>query len=103
MGGVKETRTVPLVTADELLEMFRPPTLWKMDVEGAEMEVFQAAERLLSEVRPIIYVEVRAKNQESFAALARKHRYRMFDPSEPLGLSRMELPVPKFNCLAIPD
>lgn len=57
-GGVRATLTVPTLTLDALLDHFGPPTLVKIDVEGAEEEVLRGATRLLSEARPVIYIEI---------------------------------------------
>lgn len=48
---------VPTITLDGLLGSVLPPTLVKIDVEGAEVEVLRGAERLLSSVRPVLYLE----------------------------------------------
>lgn len=40
-------------------ESMPPPTLIKIDVEGAEKEVFDGADRVLREARPIVLAEIR--------------------------------------------
>ena len=48
---------VPTITLDEIAERLGLiPDVMKMDVEGAEMEVFRGAERVLSEARPTIFL-----------------------------------------------
>ena len=56
-GGERSRIVVPTVTLDSLLERFDPPTFIKVDVEGAEIDVFQGAQRILAEVRPTVYYE----------------------------------------------
>jgi FkbM family methyltransferase len=43
---------VPVVSLDEYFEERRPPTLIKMDIEGAEADALHGAERLISAGRP---------------------------------------------------
>jgi len=43
---------------DALLNELRNPSLIKIDVEGFELEVLKGSERLLSEIRPILIIEV---------------------------------------------
>lgn len=43
---------------DMLLGELRAPSVVKIDVEGFELEVLKGAERLLSEVRPILLMEI---------------------------------------------
>ncbi|TAM84360.1 MAG: FkbM family methyltransferase [Acidobacteria bacterium] len=52
--------TVPAKRLDDLLEEFPGfhPTVLRMDVEGAEMMALEAAQRLLQEYRPRIFVEI---------------------------------------------
>ncbi len=59
-GGERSRIFVPTVTLDSLLERFQPPTFIKIDVEGAEVEVLQGAQRILKKTRPVIYFEVKA-------------------------------------------
>lgn len=56
-GGERARMLVPTVTLDSLLEKLEPPTLIKIDVEGAEVGVLEGAEHILNAVRPVIYLE----------------------------------------------
>lgn len=48
---------VPTVTLDEIAEtMNLAPDVLKIDVEGAEMEVFRGGEKLLRRARPTIFL-----------------------------------------------
>ena len=57
-GGERARLTVPTITLDTLLDNCGPPTLVKIDVEGAEEAVLRGATRLLRNIRPAIYLEI---------------------------------------------
>lgn len=57
-GGVRETRNVPVLTLDLLASSAPPPTLIKIDVEGAEWAVLQGAREIIRKFRPTIAIEV---------------------------------------------
>jgi FkbM family methyltransferase len=57
MAGV-DTIGVQAISLDEFARFAPPPDFIKCDVEGAEMEVFRGARRLLAESRPRILCEV---------------------------------------------
>lgn len=56
-GGVRGQLMVPTITLDLLLDQFGPPTLIKIDVEGAEVHVLRGASRVLAH-KPTIYIEI---------------------------------------------
>ena len=103
MGGIRETRRVPAFTLDELLDTFPAPSLLKIDVEGAEMQVLSGASRMLSEIRPVLYLEVTPleTTQKPIAEMLRKFGYRFFCGDEPKD-QRKEYELPPFNCIALP-
>jgi FkbM family methyltransferase len=74
--GERARLTVPTISLDSLLENFRPPTLVKIDVEGAEAAVLAGAKRLLAEVRPRFYLEI-ASDRDDIAPALRAAGYRM--------------------------
>lgn len=57
-GGERSRMLVPTITLDALLDAALAPTLVKIDVEGAEVDVLRGAERLLNDIRPILYLEI---------------------------------------------
>lgn len=63
---IKECVTVETVAIDDLLEQqeIEPPTLVKIDVEGAEINVLQGMSQTLKKYHPIIIYEVDDENQE---------------------------------------
>jgi FkbM family methyltransferase len=61
-GATPQTITVEAVSLDEFAASHAPPDLVKCDVEGAEVAVFQGAERLLIEKRPILLVETHGRD-----------------------------------------
>jgi FkbM family methyltransferase len=62
-----ERRTVPGVALDDL--QAPRPTLVKIDVEGAELDVLDGMQRLLAEVQPVVVCEMHGKNREFCAAM----------------------------------
>jgi FkbM family methyltransferase len=59
---------VPLVTLDELAENL-PPTLIKIDVEGAELDVLEGAKDTLARDRPVVVCEVHDTAEQCAALL----------------------------------
>jgi FkbM family methyltransferase len=68
-GGSRAVLTVPMVTLDDLLDHRPAPTFIKIDVEGAEVDVLRGATRLLSEARPVFYIEVDAAQADACRAI----------------------------------
>lgn len=69
---------VVAVTLDFLLEHWPAPDVVKIDVEGAEAFVLEGANRLLSEVAPIFYIEVSDQNSNAVSECFRRHGYDIF-------------------------
>jgi FkbM family methyltransferase len=65
---LKGSITVDLVTIDDLIiqQSFPPPDLVKVDVEGAEMKVFQGMVQTIGKFRPIIVYEIDDGNEQAF-------------------------------------
>jgi FkbM family methyltransferase len=70
---VIEVETIPI---DELVERgdLEPPSLVKIDVEGAELEAVRGMRRTIQRYRPVILCEMHGTNAE-FAALMRELGY----------------------------
>jgi FkbM family methyltransferase len=58
------TVEVEAIALDDYAEVSRPPTLIKIDVEGAEGEVLRGSERIFSAFRPVLICEVHHKRAE---------------------------------------
>jgi FkbM family methyltransferase len=91
-GGARSRLMVPTITLDQLLENFGPPTIVKIDVEGAEVEVLKGGRRLLEEARPIIYIEATPKTYPECEEILSRSGYSLTKAAElnwlatPLGL-----------------
>ena len=102
MGGVRDRVPVRTFTLDHLLDSYPMPDLLKIDVEGAEFQVLQGASRMLSDVRPKIYVEVGSDLSDSVTAKLREHDYALLDPMSPKN-RRTSMVKCAFNTLAVPQ
>lgn len=74
-GGLRNSVTVQTKTADQCLDEYPHPSFIKCDIEGAEALLLEGATRLLSEVRPVICMEVRDTTADDVAAAFRRHSY----------------------------
>jgi len=63
-AGTEETIQVDAVSLDDYVCTERAPDFLKCDVEGAEVEVFRGAERLLKEKRPGIICEMHSEENQ---------------------------------------
>lgn len=80
---------VPTWTLDGLLEHFPAPDVLKMDIEGAELMALRGARKLLSEVRPILILEVKEQNQSPVADMLRGLDYNIYrDDLTPIDTGR---------------
>lgn len=84
-GGVRESQTVLTVSLDWMAEQIPPPDVLKIDVEGAELNVFRGAIRLLKETQPALIFEATAGNWEEESDLLRSLGYTFFDGDQPPG------------------
>lgn len=68
---------IPSIALDDFIQRAPPPHLIKCDVEGAEVEVFQGAQKLLAQYKPIVVCEIHSDGnlellQQLFSGLAYK-------------------------------
>lgn len=101
-GGAREVQWVVAVTLDWLLDQLGPPTVVKIDTEGAELFCLRGADRLLSEVRPTILCEVSEATSREVGELLASHGYALYDAASPPA-ERRRLDEPVWNTLAIPE
>lgn len=99
-GGTRLVQYVPTITLDALLGRFRCPRFVKIDVEGAEAMVLEGAERLLSECRPSLYIEVGAEQRQRVSDMLKGRRYRLYDGDSEDG---REIGECAWNTLAVPQ
>jgi FkbM family methyltransferase len=62
-----ETISVPMVALDDYFRTDQRISLLKIDVEGAELEVFKGAERILREQSPLLMFECENRHLESIS------------------------------------
>ncbi len=98
-GGVRYNQDVVTISLDSLLDYYRAPSLVKIDVEGAEIFALRGATRLLSEIRPKIYIEVGGEQSEEATKILMDNGYELFDGESPTFASVDHC---VFNTLAIP-
>lgn len=82
LEGNKGVLIVPIFTLDELIEMghLEPPSLLKVDVEGAESQVLEGAARTLEMYKPSLFLALHgeAQRQKCFRFLW-EHSYEIFN------------------------
>jgi FkbM family methyltransferase len=101
-GGVRELETVVTVSLDWLAHRLPPPDVLKIDVEGAELNVFRGARQLLQAKRPILIFELTRPNWNEESRLLNELGYTLFDSELPPA-SRKPLTGPTYNILGIPS
>lgn len=87
--GERSRIVVPTITLDSLLERFDPPTFIKIDVEGAEAEVFEGAQSILKGARPIIYYEAVASTEDRCSQILALAGYKV---SKGAGMNWLAMP-----------
>jgi FkbM family methyltransferase len=95
----EELRLVPTMSIDALANALKPPTVLKIDVEGAEIDVLRGGETTISRSRPIILIEAQRRLHAPISAFFEKHRYVMLD-----GAAEHQSPLahPVWDTVAIP-
>ena len=64
--GARQTLTVPLLRLDDLLDSTPPPTIVKIDVEGAELGVLQGMTETIRRFKPVLIYEVDDGDRDAF-------------------------------------
>jgi FkbM family methyltransferase len=74
-GGERTRVEVRTVTMDSMIDEWGAPNFIKMDIEGAEPLALRGARRLLSEVQPVIFLEVSADSAEEIRHVLEEANY----------------------------
>ena len=97
-----ERISVMAVSLDWCLERLPAPQVVKVDVEGAEVDVLEGAQRLLDVTRPTFIMEVGPRNTDKVANVFGKHRYAIYDGALP-KCDRIPLDRAPWTTIAIPE
>jgi FkbM family methyltransferase len=100
-GGSREQQSVIAVTLDWLMDSLPAPSVLKIDVEGAELEVLKGAHRLFETVRPVVFCEVIPASEPGVTDFFTEHDYQIFNGELPPG-ERQPLPASPWCTVAIP-
>jgi FkbM family methyltransferase len=96
---VEELRSVATMRIDTLSKTLAPPTVVKIDVEGAEVEVLEGGEVTISNYRPTMLVEGPSELKDPMRAFFEKHDYVILD-----GGAEHQSPLrdPVWDTVAVP-
>jgi FkbM family methyltransferase len=100
-GGAREEQTIVALTLDWMLEFESAPSLIKIDVEGAELEVLAGSSRLFEVCRPIVLCEVIPDTAPEVTEFFSSRGYQIFD-GETEPTKRQPLDLAPWSTLAIP-
>lgn len=101
-GGTRYSQSVAAITLDLMSHFYNPPSVLKIDVEGAELEVLKGGQSIIAQARPTIICEV--TNQATapeIGHLLRGLGYQMYDADLAPSV-RVPLEQPAYNTLALP-
>ncbi|MER8867817.1 FkbM family methyltransferase [Mesorhizobium sp. M0751] len=70
-GGARSSALVPTFELDSLLAYCAPPSVVKIDVEGAENLVLDGMTKILSTIRPKLYCEVTSDKRKTLEIMER--------------------------------
>lgn len=102
-GGVRQQFSVMTVTVDWLLAHFPAPDFVKCDAEGAEAMILRGAGKLLSDVRPVIIIEMAAENAAECSAIFASHDYVTMSAYDPVSAEGAVTDISElWDVLAIP-
>ena len=100
-GGSRSLEQTVTPTLAFPLEHFPPPTVLKMDAEGAELKALRGASKLLLVVRPVIWCEVAPENAVSVGELLCEAGYHIYAAALPPD-KRTPLQRASWATLAVP-
>jgi FkbM family methyltransferase len=95
----EELRSVATMRIDTLSKTLAPPTVVKIDVEGAEVEALEGGDATISNYRPTMLVEGPSELKDSMRAFFEKHDYVILD-----GGAEHQSPLqdPVWDTVAVP-
>jgi FkbM family methyltransferase len=96
---VKERRSVATMRIDSLSEFLAPPTVLKIDVEGAEVNVLESGNATISKHRPTILIEGPQELWDPMWAFFERHHYVLLDGSIE---DKSPLAQPAWDTVAVP-
>lgn len=94
-----ELRSVATMRIDTLSKTLVPPTVVKIDVEGAEIQALEGGETTISNYRPTMLVEGPSELKDPMRAFFKKHDYVILDGS---AEHQFPLPDPVWDTVAVP-
>jgi FkbM family methyltransferase len=100
-GGSCQEQCVVAVTLDWLLDSRPAPSVLKIDVEGAEVEVLRGSRRLFETARPIVLCEVIPDTSRAITEFLASYDYRIYD-GEILLPDRQPLATAPWSTVAVP-
>jgi len=100
-GGVREVETVLTVSLDWLAQRIPLPDVLKIDVEGAELNVFRGASQVLREKRPTLIFEMDESHWQEISQMLHGLGYALYN-GDLAPAERQPLTGPCFNVLALP-
>jgi FkbM family methyltransferase len=100
-GGVRETQTVMTVTLDWLETQLPPPSVLKIDAEGAEVRILDAGRNVLRKYQPRLLCEVAGENADEVSRILRECGYEIFDAEQPRN-ARQPIASAPWATMALP-
>jgi FkbM family methyltransferase len=100
-GGVREVETVLTISLDWLAQKIALPDVLKIDVEGAELDVFRGASQMFKAKRPSLIFEMDDSHWAEISQMLYALGYTLYDSDLPPA-ERQPLTGPCFNILALP-
>jgi FkbM family methyltransferase len=96
---VEELRSVVTMRIDTLAKTLSPPTVLKIDVEGAEVNVLEGGEITIAKYRPVMLVEGPSELWEPLRNFFQRHDYVLLD-----GDAKHQTPLddPVWDTVAVP-
>jgi FkbM family methyltransferase len=95
----QERRSVPTLRIDTLAKSLAPPSVIKIDVEGAELQVLEGGRATIAAYRPVLLIEAPKELAGGLKTFFAAHDYVMLDGSADPPVAREE---PAWDTFAVP-